>query len=91
MALGVADDGDSVGDHMLAALNADHLAGDSGRNHYLVQDCAGLLNGAQHVAGYELIAHIGYGNKVPLFLSVQCGHVSSLQAPRPHYGEPRHV
>ncbi len=61
--------------HMEAArLDAHDLAGDAVGNHDFVEDGAGLLDGAKHVARDKLIAHPGDGHEVPDLLAVQRGH-----------------
>ncbi len=76
-ALFVPDDCDDIGDNMLAELNAHDLSGDTGGNHDLVEDSAGLLHRAEHIAGAYLIAGIGDGHKIPLFLAVERGDIDA--------------
>ena len=44
------------------------------RNHNLLLYHAGLLNGANDIAGNHLITDLGSRNELPLFLSVQSGN-----------------
>ena len=71
LALLVPDGGDDLVHGVQAAADEDHLALKSVGHHDLVQDGAGLLDGAQHVAGGELVAHLGHGHEVPLLFPVQ--------------------
>ena len=70
-ALGILHHGHHVFHNVLAALHADDLAGDAVGDHDLMQDGAGLLDGAQHIAGIDLVAGLCHGDEVPLLLPVQ--------------------
>ena len=63
-------------DGVLALLDdPGHLAGDAVRDHDLVKDGAGLLHGAEHIAGADLVAGLGDGDELPLLCAVEGRHI----------------
>ena len=67
----VLDDRNCIGDGKAAGLYGYQRAAHLGRHHYFVQNCAGLLNGAEHIAAGELISYLGNGSELPLLFTVK--------------------
>ena len=78
--LQLGDGGDDVG---LALEDPGELAGHAGGHHDLVGDDLRLLDGAQHVAAGELVAHLGHGGEAPQLLVVQGVHHDAARDPVP--------
>ena len=69
--------GHHFGDGVGTALDLLDGARDAVGNHDLVHGGAGLLDGADDVAAGDLVAGLGSGLKLPLFLTVQRGHLNA--------------
>ena len=76
-ALLIGQNSHGVGHDKAAALDGLQRAGHFGRDHDAVQDGAGLLYGADDVAGAQLIADRGGRDEVPLLLAVQSRDVGA--------------
>ena len=63
--------GNRLHDVGFAGVDPRQLAGDAGRHHDLVQHGFRLLDGAQHVACAQLVAHLRDRDKVPEFFMVE--------------------
>ena len=71
LALVVLNDGDHVVNGELALLDALDRAAQPGGHHYLVQDRARLLHGAEHVARVHMLAGLRDGVELPFLLAVE--------------------
>ena len=78
LALVGLDLGHDLIDRIFTLLNdPGHFALDAVGDHDLVQDGAGLLDSAQHIAGADLIAGLCHGDKLPFLAAVQGRHVGA--------------
>ena len=75
LALVVLEDGHSLLDGVVAALDALDNAAHSGRHHYLVEHGRGFLHRADDVAAGDVLADLGYGVEMPDALAVERGHL----------------
>ena len=71
LALGINQNSDRLGDGIAAAPDALDLAAQSGRNHDLMENGAGLLDRADDIAGGELVTGLRHSDKIPLLITVQ--------------------
>ena len=75
LALFVHQDGDLVQHGVGAGLNGLNGTAHFGRDHNLVEDGVGLLNGADDVAADHLVAGLDSGVKIPFLIPVQGGNL----------------